>query len=136
VRRGDALRRQHRVCATDRADAKKHAVAGAHQGTLAPLIGGPAPPMIPAIDLDDEPDAGREEIGNEAPTNRHLPTEGNTELAAPEQAPQRGLGPGGCVTVSVSAKLEKLLAWGVASAHETSFRPRRVRALPPTAKEP
>src|SRR6187551_2689641 len=47
--------------------------------------------MIAAIHLDDELDARRAEISNEASTDRHLPAKANADLARVERGPEASL---------------------------------------------
>jgi hypothetical protein len=49
-------------------------VAEPNERPVAPRIGGLPRAMIRAVDLDDEPELRREEVDDEPPEERHLPS--------------------------------------------------------------
>jgi hypothetical protein len=65
----------------------QHGIAEPSERPIAARIGGAAPSVIAAIDLDDEPSRWRDEIGDETP-ERHLPPKPNAELPAAQQCPE------------------------------------------------
>ena len=67
------------------------AVAEPRKLAIAASVRRAAARMIAAIHLDDELDARRAEISNEASTDRHLPAKANAELARVERGPEASL---------------------------------------------